>query len=315
MRKFYIILFCAVAVRVLYVYIEPMFNYPDESAHWNYISHIHDNMEIPDFAVPYYHSVDMESSYWYENYQPPGYYVVGALVSFGNPYIMRWMNILMFVAALCLVWKATEDVAVCCLMSFLPGFIAVTTVISNDVFLLLGSALLFYGSYNRSRFWTAVLGGLVLATAKAQGLAILVVVSSIYLYKRQWYAGMVMSVLAILSGMIYLWRLPLQKIVDHTMIVVKPTILNLVSIVATTLAKGAVYMRLDEVGGTTVVFAGCLGILVLWWAIRRFQQVYVTRKMVIGAVMLVWLVFSLTHIHWSGRLLYAAVPWLAIRKT
>jgi hypothetical protein len=30
------------------------------------------------------------------------------------------------------------------------------------------------------------------------------------------------------------------------------------------------------------------------------------------AVVLVWLGFSLTHVHWQGRLLYAAVPFLLV---
>jgi len=306
-RRFLIIAALALTVRVWTVFTEPLPVSGDEIAHGNYVGHIHEFWSLPDsvaaneFLPPGQEGLAQMS---YEFYQPPGYYVLAALLGGGKPLGTRLVSVLMFMVALCFVWAAARDTAIVLALSFIPGLIVTTSIIGNDVFLLLGSAIMFYAC-TQQKIWAFVLGGLVLATSKFHGVPILAVIGIYYLVKRERTGAIIALCFAVAGGLIVWWRWDLQDVNRESIALFTPTLLKISHVVGTTIATGTMHPVADSIGQIPTILGMVVGVVLILKAYGRIRS-----GLPVLHLSLVWAVFSFTHMWWHGRLLYAAIPWL-----
>lgn len=300
-------------LRIWTIYSETIPLWMDELAHGNYVAYIHEHQRIPDMAlagedVPL--GPDRSLLITYENYQPPGYYIIAAICSGGSPLGARWVSVIMFMIALCFVWAASRDQAVACALAFIPGVIYATSVISNDVFLLLGSAILFYACLKK-KTWALVLGGIVLATSKFNGVPILAAVGCYYFYKRQYTRAIINGVCTLIGAAIIWWRWDLQVARDVALIST-PKVSAVTDYLDQALSTGVMHIAPYELRAFSYILGVVVGMVLVWKAYHRIKKgLPIVNLVVIGTVLLVWVVFSFTRDAWQGRLVYAAIPWLA----
>lgn len=315
-RQFLIIAAAALLVRVWTAYTETTPLWLDELAHGNYVAYVHEHWSLPDTAIakediPPGSGRSLQVSY--EHYQPPGYYILAAVFSGGSPLGARLVSVTMFMIALCFVWAGSRDPGIAWILSLLPGIIYATSVIGNDVFLLLGSAIMFYACA-RKKTWAFVLGGVVLATSKFHGIPILGAVAIYYFLKQQRHKAGIALVCAVIGIAIVWWRWDLQKVNDASFKFITPKISLMTDMISQTIASGVMHITPYELGQFSYILAVPIGLFLIYKAYCRMKHsLPVLNLAVIGIIMLVWLVFSLTHEAWQGRLLYAAIPWLAVR--
>lgn len=216
-----------VLVALLYARFTPAWQNPDEPAHYNYIAYIAEGNGLPslhlgDYSQPYI-SFLVSNNFplrfptdplRYESYQPPLYYLAGALVhlaSGGSLFVLRLFSIGLTVLSLLLLYHILELVFTSkpliaagglAFAAFLPMHVAVSASVSNDVLaeLILMAAMTvmvhwmrdqFQGSPgNRSRPLLLLLGCLL-------GLGLL---TKIYTY--------LMTPLLALTVLLVIWRQP-----------------------------------------------------------------------------------------------------------
>ena len=216
-----------VLVALLYARFTPAWQNPDEPAHYNYIAYIAEGNGLPslhlgDYSQPYI-SFLVSNNFplrfptdplRYESYQPPLYYLAGALVhlaSGGSLFVLRLFSIGLSVLSLLLLYHILELVFTSkpliaagglAFAAFLPMHVAVSASVSNDVLaeLILMAAMTvmvhwmrdqFHGSPgNRSRLLLLLLGCLL-------GLGLL---TKIYAY--------LMTPLLALTVLLVIWRQP-----------------------------------------------------------------------------------------------------------
>ncbi|MCB0109650.1 MAG: glycosyltransferase family 39 protein, partial [Caldilineaceae bacterium] len=136
----------------------PPWQAPDEPAHYNYIAHIAEQGTLPVLRMGDYdedrrgylvskHFPPNESiaSLRYESYQPPLYYLLGAIVyrvSAGSLLGVRLLNVLLGLGVLLLLYFTLEMVfpdkpmiviGATAFTAFLPMHVAVTAAVTNDV--------------------------------------------------------------------------------------------------------------------------------------------------------------------------------------
>lgn len=316
-RRFLIIAGIALVVRVWTASTETMPLWLDELAHGNYVAYIHEHWSLPDTAVakedlPPAPGRSQQVSY--EHYQPPAYYILAAVFSGGSPLGARFVSVAMFMIALCFVWAASRDSAITLALAIIPGIIYATSVIGNDVFLLMGSAIMFYAcAWDKT--WAFILGGGVLATSKFHGLPVLLVVGVYYYVKHRPRWAMIALACALVGAAIVWWRWDLQKVNDASITLVTLKISKITDIISQTLASGVMHIAPYELGQFSYILGVPVGLVLAYQAYRRMKSgLPVLNIGVIGIVLLTWAVFSLTHEAWQGRLIYAAVPWLALKQ-
>lgn len=314
-RQFLIIAAVALLIRVWTASTETTPLWLDELAHGNYVAYVHEHWSLPDTAIakedlPPGAGRSLQVSY--ENYQPPGYYILAAVFSGGSPLGARLVSVAMFMIALCFVWAGSRDPGIAWVLCLLPGIIYATSVIGNDVFLLLGSAIMFYACA-REKTWAFILGGVVLATSKFHGIPILGTAALFYFLKRKRLEAGIALVCAVIGIVIVWWRWDMQTVNDASFKFITPKISTLTDMISQTIASGVMHINPYELGQFSYILAIPLGLFLIYKAYCRMKSGLPTLNLaVIGITMLVWLVFSLTHEAWQGRLLYAALPWLAV---
>jgi 4-amino-4-deoxy-L-arabinose transferase-like glycosyltransferase len=216
-----------VFVALLCARFTPAWQNPDEPAHYNYIAYIAGGNGLPslhlgDYSQPYI-SFLVSNNFplrfptdplRYESYQPPLYYLAGALVhlaSGGSLFVLRLFSIALSVLTLLLLYHILELVFTAkpliaagglAFAAFLPMHVAVSASVSNDVLaeLILMAAITvmvhwmrdqFQGAPgNRSRLLLLLLGCLL-------GLGLL---TKIYAY--------LMTPLLALTVLLVIWRQP-----------------------------------------------------------------------------------------------------------
>ncbi len=317
-RRFLLIAGLALIVRVWTAYTETTPLWLDELAHGNYVAYIHEHWSLPDTAIakediPPGEGRSLQVSY--EHYQPPGYYILAAVFSGGTPLGARLVSVALFMVALCFVWAGSRDPGIAWVLGLLPGIIYATSVIGNDVFLLLGSAIMFYACA-QEKTWAFILGGVVLATSKFHGIPILGVVAIYYFMKQQRQQAGIALVCAIIGLAIVWWRWDLQMVNDESLIFITPKISTVTDMLTQTLATGVMHIAPYELRQFSYIMGIPVGMLLCYKAYQRIRsKLPLLNVVVIGTVLLVWLIFSFTHEAWQGRLVYAAIPWLAVNHT
>ena len=320
-RKVVVLAGLALLVRVGAAVIEPLPISGDEIAHGNYIGYICAHHALPDSAAPNTFipdTPDRLANLSYEFYQPPGYYVVTALLGFGKPISSRLVSVAMFMIAFFFVWAATRragnsgDLPVLYALAFIPGLIVTTSTIGNDVFLLLGSAIMLYACC-RQKTWAFVLGGLVLATSKLHGLPILLVIGAYNLIKRNYRWAFIGLGLAVLAGGIIWWRWDLQ-VENKELGLFVPTVLNIAKMLHETLVTGFLYPQYDRVPQELMTLAVIGGTVLVFGAMRRFRQLPLLHRYVVLVVCAVWCGWCIFKLYPAGRYLFAAIPWLALGR-
>ncbi len=318
-KRFLIIAALALLVRVWAVFTERLPLSGDEMAHGNYVAYIHEHWSLPDSAVANeFLPAGQEGLVLmsYEFYQPPGYYILAAVFGGGTPLGSRLVSVAMFMVAFFFVWAATRkpgsegDLPLLCAMAFIPGIIVTTSLIGNDVFLIMGSAIMLYACLKK-KTWAFIVGALVLATSKFHSLPILLVLGIYYLVKRNNRWGIMGLAFAAVAGGIILWRWNLQ--VENTGLeLLVPSVLNVAKIIHETLITGFIYPFYDHVAPDLMGLATLGGIVLIFFAVRRFRRLSDIQKYVIIAVCLVWAGWCIFKMFPAGRYLYAAIPWLAV---
>jgi len=316
--------FVLVAVLALAVHVWTAFNATlpisgDEIAHGNYIGYIIEHHSLPDSAVA--NAVLPEgraglAQLSYEYYQPPGYYVITAVLGGGTPIGSRMVSVGMFMIALCFMWAATRgagsngDMPVLCAAAFLPGLVITTSTINNDVFLFMGSAILLYACAAR-KTWAYILGGLILATSKFHGFPILLVVGTYFLVKKNYRWGIIGLAFAAVAGGIAYWRWDLQVENEEIRLIV-PTVSGFIKTLHETSATGFWNPHYDNISKIYLIPATLGGLVVAVLAALRFRRLTDIQKYVILAICLVWLGWSVFKRYPTGRYLFAAIPWFAV---
>jgi hypothetical protein len=317
--KFIIIAALALAVRLWTAFAETLPLSGDEIAHGNYVGYIYDHHSLPDSAAPNVlvpEGKERLAHLSYEFYQPPGYYIVAALLGGNTPRACRVVSVVMFMAAFLFVWAATRspgnagDIPLLCALAFTPGLIITTSTIGNDVFLLMGSAITFYACV-KQKTWALIAGALVLATAKFHGFPILLVLSVYYFLKRNNRWGIISLASAAGAGGIIFWRWDLQ-VENAGLLLLEPTILNIAKTIHETLITGFLHPFYDFVAVDLMALTVVGGVVLTFLAVRRYRRLPDMQKYVILVVCLVWAGWCIFKQFPSGRYLYAAIPWLAL---
>lgn len=317
--KFIVIAALALSIRLWTAFNESLPLSGDEIAHGNYVGYIYDHHSLPDSAAPNMYipsSDDRLAHLSYEFYQPPGYYIIAALLGGNSPRACRIVSVLMFMITLVFVWGATRapgnagDIPVLCVLAFIPGLIFTTSTIGNDVFLLMGSAVTFYACVKK-KIWAFIAGAAILATSKFHGLPVLLVLGIYYLVKRDNRWGVVGLAFAAAAGGIIFWRWELQ-VENAGVEMMAPAVLNIVKVVHETLITGFMYPFYDRMPPELMSLAIVGGAVLIFLATRRFLLLPDLQKYVVLAICLVWAGWCIFKQFPSGRYLYAAIPWLAL---
>jgi len=136
----------------------PPWQAPDEPAHYNYIAHIAEQGALPvlrigDYDEAYrsdlvsrrFPSGESIDSLRYESYQPPLYYLLGAIVyrvSDGTLFAVRLLNVALGLATIILLYFTLEMVfpdkpmivlGATAFTAFLPMHVAITAAVTNDI--------------------------------------------------------------------------------------------------------------------------------------------------------------------------------------
>ena len=157
------VLIAYVAVALCYVFLTPLWQAPDEPAHYNYVRHLLTEARLPvlaegDFPAQYLEELKASGfppsapidGIRYESHQPPLYYLLAAPVLaavVGDPaavqvYALRLLSVLLGVAIVLLsyrlgrvIWPSEEGrpTVLAAVVAFIPMHTAVTAAISNDV--------------------------------------------------------------------------------------------------------------------------------------------------------------------------------------
>lgn len=204
-----LILAAYLLVGLFYASYTPVWQAPDEPAHYNYIRSLAEGRGIPvmdegDYDQAYIVRLTTEgfppelsiASLEYEDHQPPLYYLLAAplfALSSGNVVVLRLFSVVLgagVVAVImaivlevfpdrpCLAWLAGG------LVAFLPQHVAMVSAVNNDALteLLLASWVLLALRYLRNAVHPAVLG---------------VVLGALFLTKTTGYGAAILSVLVV----------------------------------------------------------------------------------------------------------------------
>ena len=164
-----VILLLYVVLAFRFAALTPAWQAPDEPAHYNYIAHIAQTGSLPILQMGDYDQATLEKlksekfppelsidGVRYENYQPPLYYLLSAIVfrlSSGSLLVLRLFNVVLGFFALLLLYRSLElvfpnkpliSLSATSFAALLPMHLAVTASLNNDVLaeLLINATLL-----------------------------------------------------------------------------------------------------------------------------------------------------------------------------
>ncbi len=164
-----VIVLAYIVVATLYAVKTPLWQAPDEPAHYNYIAHIAETGRLPVLVSGDYDQAQLElllerafapklptESLQYESYQPPLYYLSAVPVywlSDGNLIALRLYSVFLGVVTIVLLYLCLElvfpskpliSVSAAAFAAMLPMHVAMTASVNNDVLseLLLMAAML-----------------------------------------------------------------------------------------------------------------------------------------------------------------------------
>lgn len=172
-----------VCCRLFFLFFTPTFYAPDEQAHFNYVKHLYENRSFPVQTT----KTGAPTNDW-EYYQPPLYYLASApiygasKISFNGDHhssvqLIRLFSILLWSINAVLALKVLDNLRVknafvrtfvISMISFLPTYAYLSSVINNDNLLItLGGAILYMLSRKESLSSSIAMGvvlGLALLT-------------------------------------------------------------------------------------------------------------------------------------------------------
>jgi len=215
-----------VCCRLFFLFFTPTFYAPDEQAHFNYVKYLYDNRSFPVQTT----RTGAPTNDW-EYYQPPLYYLVSApiyatsMTSFNGDHhtsvrMIRLLSILLWGINVLLALKVLDNLRVkntfvktfvISMISFLPTYASLSSVVNNDNLLItLGGAILYLLSKKRSvsnSLVLAVVLGLALLTKLTAVIYLLLIVAMLLL---QWMrkrlsfssAGFHLVLILVLAGVV-----------------------------------------------------------------------------------------------------------------
>ena len=193
------IIIIGVCCRLLFLFFTPTYYAPDEQAHFNYVKYLYENRSFPIQTT----QTGAPTNDW-EYYQPPLYYLASAPIyamvrnSYGGDHyasvrVIRLFSILLWGINVLLALKILENLRltstfiktfVVSMVSFLPTYAYLSSVINNDNLLItLGGVILYLLSRKRSISNSVVLGvvlGLALLTKLTAVVFLLTIVAMLF---------------------------------------------------------------------------------------------------------------------------------------
>lgn len=306
-------------VRFLCVYDRPVTAVNDESAHWNYVEYVRANGALPTEMREFYETKDVPELHSYENYQQPLYYAAMSVLSFGNLFTARMWSIAIFAISALILYSLSESIWLVAGWSLLPSPIIFTSMVSNDLFIILGAALATLAIV-KGRYGMLALAVGILALSKLQGLVVAVPLCVYMLYAKRYKEATFAVLVVVSAALIALGR--------HDMLFVNSSFTPNAAalwtlpfvIVGTSAITGIAWPEFVVIGSgsvdTAMIAALPLVAVVLYGFIRFAYARLSAAPMSLLSIcalcfVVVWMGFSLTHGHWQGRLLYPSIFFLS----
>lgn len=177
-----VVLLLAFGLRAAYAIWNPLFNAPDEQAHFKYVRYLAEKAEFPK-AVS---RVGDPSNDW-EYYQPPLYYLLALpFYELSGPIGVRFFSVLLSMAVILLVFLAFRSATAAGFAAFLPTYVGLSASINNDNLLIFLSSLFLFSLFKGIRnpiFLGALCGALALA--KYPGMVGGLLVAGLYLKEKR----------------------------------------------------------------------------------------------------------------------------------
>jgi len=316
-RMFLVIFALTIFFRICAVYTMPVFS--DEKAHLNYIKIINTLGSIPPNAYGQGTSAKNNLPLLYENYQPPGYYVPAAVLGITTIKGARLYSIVLFLIAFIFLYRAGVDRNLLLVIAFLPGIVYTFSSVTNDVFLFLSSSVLYCG-WQRKKFAWFVGGAFLLSVSKFHAIPIFAVLS-VYLILKEFYYRigakrrdyLLVSVCGlVVATLIFAWRYELSTV--NSLGFVLPDMVALTSIFSQSIITGVFHPDFAMIPLDIKILSIPIGFFFVYKAFLRTPNLPILNNWIIFSIVAIWLVFSFTHVHWVGRLVYPALPWLALER-
>lgn len=346
-----LLIVAGVGSRMLFRTEAPHMICADEEAHSNYAKYIADVGETPDYAFSWWatnfrREADLKGvvgldrpllpaeieileskdpkllGFSYENYQQPGFYYL-ASIFVPSVFSMRVLSMCLFMGGLLILLVANPSRWLeIVIFSLLPGFFFVSSMVTNSSLLFFGCCLLAYAIDEEKIGWFAV-AGLILVFSKITGIAIMLAVSVWYIAKfiqSKKSPNTIFAVVGVLVAGIGL-SVAMSRMHLHSVNSWAVNFNHPIELLATTGITGLWHPLAEMPQGG--LFIGALGFLALgmgifglatMWVVRRIREIKVFNPQVFAAFAVIgmWFLFSVTHPHWQGRLLYAAFPFLVM---
>lgn len=183
-RIFYGILVLALSARLIYAFTNPVYNAPDEQAHFKYVQYLVQEASFPKAES----RVEAPTNDW-EYYQPPLYYLLSApiLLIFDSAYALRIFSVLLSLGVVFLTYWAFRSLIAAAFVAFLPTYVGLSTAITNDNLLIFLFTLFFFLILRgyRNPVGLGLLSG-ALALTKYPGLVALPFLAVLFLYEKRY---------------------------------------------------------------------------------------------------------------------------------
>ena len=145
--------------RLAFSLVTPVFHAPDEAAHFEYVRHLAEQKTLP---VQHHATYSVDNDYEY--HQGPLYYLYlvpfykSAVYLFNGyvPYMVHFVHAIGFASSLVtscvyrvsIFWKSyfkqeIYKIAILCLVTLMPSYVFLSSVLNNDCLLVVWSALVF----------------------------------------------------------------------------------------------------------------------------------------------------------------------------
>ncbi len=182
-RAIYVIFVLALTLRLVYAFLNPVYNAPDEQSHFKYVNYLVQEGHFPKALS----KVGAPTNDW-EYYQPPLYYLVSVpiLSVFDSIYSLRVFSVVLSMGVILLIYLSFGSLLAAGFAAFLPTYIGLSASINNDNLLIFFFTLLFFlilKNY-KNPFVLGVLCGALFLT-KYPGLIALLFVAGLFLYERK----------------------------------------------------------------------------------------------------------------------------------
>lgn len=176
-----LIVFIGLYLRLCYVFLTPTFYAPDEQSHYNYAKYLAENKELPIQTS----KTNEETNDW-EYYQPPLYYSLIApiyvviqpnnkkLDTYGTVLAMRLFSVVLWIMTIYFSYKTLQlfnfnntflETFVISMLSLLPSYTYLSSMINNDNLLTCLGSIILYLSFKEMNLKNTLLIGLFLGLA------------------------------------------------------------------------------------------------------------------------------------------------------